>query len=314
MSKPSPVQDLTVLATGLKYPEGPVYMRDGSVLVAEMAAGRVSRVAPDGTVSVVANVGGGPNGLAIGPDKALYVCNNGGLLFQEVDGLLGAVHGRLPADYESGSIQRVDLENGEVRTLYTHCRDQPLCGPNDLVFDRDGGMYFTDFGKTRGRMRDIGSVYYAKADGSSIVELIHPIAAPNGIGLSPDQRTLYVTETDTARLWAYPLMGAGALQLQRDASPNGGRFVAGAPGYQRFDSLAVQQDGTVCIGTLVTGRITQVSPSGEINGFFELPDAHTTNLCFGGSDLKTAYVTLTMTGQLVAIDWTQPGLRLNYNA
>ena len=73
--------ELREVAGGLAFPEGPIAMADGSVVLVEIARGTLSRVQPDGSVEVVANVGGGPNGAAIGPDGACYVCNNGGMQF-----------------------------------------------------------------------------------------------------------------------------------------------------------------------------------------------------------------------------------------
>ena len=85
-----------------------------------------------------------------------------------------------------------------------------------------------------------------------------------------------------------------------------------AGGYQRFDSLAVDSAGNVCVATLINGGITVFSPDGR--GVRAHPDAGpmTTNICFGGPDLRTAYVTLSGTGKLVAFEWDRPGLRLNY--
>ncbi|WP_082711414.1 SMP-30/gluconolactonase/LRE family protein [Methylobacterium indicum] len=302
-----------VIAEGLRFPEGPVALADGSVLVAEIAGGTIKRVDPDGTIALVATVGGGPNGLALGPDGGLYVCNNGGLNFRQDGDYLRAGHG-LPADYTTGSIQRVDLGTGTAETLYTHCGDIPLRGSNDLVFDADGGFYFTDFGKTVGRVRDIGAVFYARCDGSRIVEVIHPIANPNGIGLSPDGRTLYVAETETCRLWAYPVLEPGKVEMGPLPSLNGGRLVAGLDGFQRFDSLAVDAAGNICVATLVTGCITVLSPRGDVLEQVRFPDPHTTNICFGGQDMRTAFVTQSWTGKLIRTEWTQPGLRLNFQS
>ena len=91
--------------------------------------------------------------------------------------------------------------------LYRKSETGPLKGLNDLVFDGLGGFYFTDLGKIRARDQDRGAVYYARADGSHIREIVFPISMPNGIGLSPDGRTLYVVETETARLWGFDLVG-----------------------------------------------------------------------------------------------------------
>ena len=120
---------------------------DGSVLVVEIAAGQITRIGPDGRKTVVARPGGGPNGAAFGPDGHLYVCNNGGFAWKEVDG--GLRPAGQPADYSGGRIERVNIETGKVEVLYTHCGGNPLKGPNDIVFDAGGGFYFTDHGKRR---------------------------------------------------------------------------------------------------------------------------------------------------------------------
>ncbi|MFT4115990.1 SMP-30/gluconolactonase/LRE family protein [Bradyrhizobium sp.] len=302
---------MRVIAEGLQFPEGPVAMPDGSILVSEIAGGRISRISPGDGTTVVAELGGGPNGAALGPDGALYVCNNGGLNFSNVEGRLLAQHG-LPSNYVGGSIQRVDLASGAVKTLYTHCGDVQLRGPNDIVFDKYGGFYFTDFGKNMGRVRDVGSVFYASIDGKTIREVIHPIANPNGVGLSPDQTLLYVAETETSRLWSYPIKAPGVLDQLGAPSPNGGTLVHGLGGYQRFDSMAVEQTGNVCVATLVTGHVSVFSPEGRLVEQVKLPDPHTTNLCFGGDDLKTAFVTQSTTGKLIAVDWPRAGLALNF--
>jgi gluconolactonase len=300
------------IAKGLRFPEGPIAMADGSVLLVEIERQTLSRVHPDGRVEVVAKTGGGPNGAAIGPDGAVYVCNNGGLRWHEDR------HGLRPTsqpdDYSGGRIERVDLASGEVRVLYTKTDNGPLKGPNDLVIDRSGGIWFTDLGKGRARDLDRGGVYYAAPDGSSIREVVYPMLTPNGIGLSPDESRLYVAETQAGRLWAFDLEAPGVVKRRSFPSPNGGELVAGLPGYQLFDSLAVDAEGNICVATLFNGGITVISPDGKRIEHIPMPDIYTTNLCFGGPDMKTAYVTLSLTGRLVALDWPRPGLRLNFRS
>ena len=306
------MSDMRVIATGLRFPEGPVVLADGSIALVEIARGTVSRVALDGTVSVIADLGGGPNGLALGPDGNLFVCNNGGFEWHEEPGLLRPVG--TPASYSGGRIEVVDPRTGASRVLYDHCGDRKLKGPNDIVFDRNGGFYFTDLGKVRPGDRDQGSVYYAAADGSRIVEVVHPILTPNGIGLSPDETTLYVAETEGGRLWAFDIVEPGVIKRQPFPSPNGGRFLFNEAGYHRFDSLAVDAEGNICVATLMSGGITVIAPDGKLVRSVKTPDVYTTNICFGGADMKTAYITLSGVGQLIAMPWPEAGLRLNYAA
>jgi gluconolactonase len=298
------------IARELKFPEGPIAMRDGSVLVVEIEGGTLMRINPDGRKAVVAALGGGPNGAAIGPDGKCYVCNNGGFNWiHETDGFVRP-HGRA-SDYEGGRIERVDLQTGSFEVLYSHCNGEPLKGPNDIVFDDKGGFWFTDHGKTYDRLMDRGAVFYARADGSLIKEAIFPIITPNGVGLSPDGRTLYVSETETSRAWSFPIIGEGEVQKEPWPSPCGGKLLHGLPGYQRFDSMAVEAGGNICIATLVRGGISVISPAGELVEFYEAPEGYCTNICFGGEGMRTAFITLSGYGRLIAVDWPRPGLTLH---
>ena len=298
-------QSLTLLAEGLRFPEGPIAMADGSVVFVEIATGTLTRVM-GGSVEVVADLGGGPNGAAIGPDGHCYICNNGGFKWIERNGRL--FPGDQPENYESGSIQKVDLSSGEVEILYTHCDGKQLRGPNDIVFDRTGGFWFTDHGKTRSRERDRTGVFYAQADGSSIEEVIFPMEGPNGIGLSATEDELYVAETVPGRLWAFKLEGPGCLAGHKGER----RLLLDRPGFHMFDSLAVDADGGVCVATIIDGGITTLYPNGASPKFISMPDTVTTNICFGGEDLRTAYITLSSTGQLVSLNWHTPGQPLNF--
>lgn len=302
------INDLTELAHGLEFPEGPIAMPDGSVVLVEIARGTLSRVSPAGEISVVAQLGGGPNGAAIGPDGKCYVCNNGGFVWHRSNDLL--FPGVQADDYTGGRIETVDLESGKVEILYTECNGIPLCGPNDIVFDKTGNFWFTDHGKTRPRDRDRTGVFYAHADGSSIQELIFPLDAPNGIGLSPDEDKLYVAETPTGRLWCFELSGPG--NLNNRINPNRATMMAQLSTHHLFDSLALDCEGNVCVATILTGGITIHSADGNSAELVEMPDIVTTNICFGGKDLSTAYITLSSTGKLVSTPWPRPGLPLNF--
>jgi gluconolactonase len=304
--------EITIVATGLRFPEGPVWAGDGaSLFVVELLNGTVVRVHLDGRVDVVARPGGSPNGAAIGPDGALYVANSGGWGSHDLGGIVIPAMEQ-PADYSGGRIERIDPDTGDVTVLYTECGGHPLKGPNDLVFDATGGIWFTDHGKQRARDRDHGGVYWCRPDGSEIREVIYPIDSPNGIGLSPDGSVLYVAETHTGRLYAWDVAAPGEVAPPPGPVGHGGRLLVGLPGMQLFDSLAVDGDGNVVVATLVNGGLTVVSPDGTAVEHVPLPDPMVTNVCFGGDDLRTAYVTLSGTGQLAAFEWPRPGLRLAF--
>jgi gluconolactonase len=302
------MSDVTILATGLGFPEGPVVCPDGAIILTEIRNNQLSRVAPDGTTAVFSRCGGGPNGLAFGPDGALYLCNNGGSRYVEGYSMGVGPH----PDYKFGSIQRIDARTGAFKTLYTEVGGHTLSAPNDLVFDVHGGFYFTDLGKRYDRHRDHGGLYYAMPDGSSVREIAHPILSPNGCGLSPDGKTLYAADTEGARLWAFDVEAPGVLRKPPPHVHHSGRIICGLPGNARFDSLAVLENGNICVATLTTGYITEVSPAGDIVRAVKMPDTYPTNICFGGADMRDAYITLSDQGHLGKMRWPTAGLKLNF--
>lgn len=302
--------ELTEIAGGLKFPEGPIAMNDGTIVLVEIFGQRLTRVHPDGRTDTIAEIPGGPNGAAIGPDGAFYVCNNGGCFTPAHLGDL-VLPGRFdPECYIGGRVQRVDPHTGEVTDLYTECDGRPLRAPNDLVMDGHGGFWFTDHGirDREARTSDLTGVYYATVDGSMIREVAFPTEAPNGIGLSPDGSTLYYAETHSGRVFQRQVIGPG--ELAPLPPFDGSELLCGLPGYQLLDSLAVDGAGYVCVATLRNGGITAIAPDGETIEFLPTGDLITTNICFGGDDLATAFITLSSTGRLVSTPWPRRGLRL----
>jgi gluconolactonase len=307
--------DVRDLCGGLNFPEGPVAMSDGSVVLVEIGGGTITRVSASGDAEVVAKPEGGPNGAAIGPDGKLYVCNNGGAFdYVDVQGLNFPV--QPPSNHTGGRIERVDLDSGSVEVVYAECDGRPLRAPNDLVFDSQGGFYFTDHGIRDHRVSDRTGVFYAQPDGSAIAEVIHPLDAPNGIGLSPDGSRVYVAETYTACVWWWEVGGPGEVKPAEGALlPHAGTLLARLPGFQFLDSLGVDADGNVCVATPGAGGINVISPGdGSVVEFVETGDILTTNICWGGDDLRTAYMTLSGTGRLAETEWPRPGLALAYSA
>jgi gluconolactonase len=300
-----------IIAEGLGFPEGPVAMADGSVLVVEIRPGRITRIHPDGRKETVATPGGGPNGMAIGPDGALYVCNNGGFEWYEQDGIL--LPGNAASDYTTGRIERIDIVTGAVTRLYDSCDGHKLSGPNDIVFDAHGGFYFTDLGKHFDHHSDAGGLFYALPDGSKITRLIHGPDL-NGVGLSPDGKTVYAASTSRRVVLAFDIVSPGVLAPEPlPAVP--GRYVTTWANKTYLDSLAIEANGNIAQATLIeSAGITSIDPVTGAQEYFPFPDLLTTNICFGGDDMMDAWVCLSTTGKLAKCRWPRPGLKLNHNA
>jgi len=290
--------EMQQVCDGLAFPEGPMAMADGSVIVTEVQGQRLTRVWPDGRKELVVETGGGPNGAAVGPDGAIWIANNGGAFFQ-------------PEDYTGGYIQRYDPKTGELSTIYEACDGVRLIAPNDLVFDRQGGLWFSDHGLPTPEGRKYGALYYCRTDGSMISRQRSGLPSPNGVGLSPDETVVYLADTEFARLWAFDVTAPGVL-----APPDGrvpGRLVGDLSGLQAFDSLAVEAGGKVCVATIGDSGITVFDLDGT-SELVRVPDHLTTNICFGGPDMCDAWITACLTGRLYKARWPRPGLRLNFNA
>ena len=287
-----PPMQYEILADGLAFPEGPVVMSDGSVIVVESFGGRVTRCWA-GRKETICMVGDGPNGGAIGPDGALYVCNNGGVgpdYFARADRV--------------GRIERIDLETGRFERLYEACDGRPLSAPNDLVFDCEGNLWFTDFGRLETNGKQFGGLYCARPDGSAITRIRGRATSYNGVGISPDMSTVYVADTIEARVYAF----------DRSLSEQNPRLVATVPGQVSLDSLAITAAGNVCVATIGEyGAIATVTPHGKVD-VTPTDDRVTTNIAFGGPDCRDAWITYSMRGLLVKTRWREAGLRLVYNA
>ncbi len=278
---------MDIIAEGLAFPEGPVVMADGSVIVVEIMAGRVTRCW-NGRSEVICETGGGPNGAAIGPDGALWICNNGGMA-------PGSERG-------PGRIERIDLATGRFERVYDSCDGLALQAPHDLVFDADGRLWFTDLGKSIDGAHTPSGLFTCLTDGSAIKAIHRRAVSYNGVGISPDGRHVYCADTHQARLWRFDRK----VESQRPT------WVATAPGPSGFDSLAVTAAGNVCVATLFTGGITTITPEGQTS-HRAFDDTYVTNIAFGGEDMQDAYITLSSSGQLIRTRWDEPGLRLHFN-
>jgi gluconolactonase len=287
--------EMTVHARGLLFPEGPVAAPDGTLLVVEIEGGSVARIAADGSFDRLL-CGGGPNGAALGPDGALYVANDGGLTFTTRDGI--RFPDGLAADNPGGAIQRLDLVTGRVETIVTESGGARLGSLNDVVFDTQGLAYVVDTG--RGLIHHVDVARRTARVAASGLEL------PNGMGLSPDGRRLYVAETYTGRIFRFDVTGPGRLEGRAE------HF--NANGAHGWDGLAVDGRGNVCAANLEYSGISVIAPDGSLVGEVRTPlfDSYVTNICFAGADLRTAYICSSGRGLLYALPWPWPGLRPNF--
>jgi gluconolactonase len=324
------------VAEGLQYPEGPVWMADGSLAAVDVMAGTLLRFCPDAahpgqwTQAPPIAVGGSANGAAVGPDGAMYICNSGGFSWTT----LGPptltwtlnIPGGPAEDYAGGSIQRVSLADQSVETW---CAPDSVAAPgirgaDDLVFDSAGGMWFTDYGKPEQTSRDITGVYYVPAGSRTPVLKMAMRESPNGIALSPKGDRVYVAETNPRWIHYWELNGPGSIQPNPHTLDGAYLLSGGFPGGGQPDSMKVDEEGNLYVATMIvhgldpaqSGGITVFSPKGKVLEYIELnigaPEPLPSNICFGGPDRRTAYITLAGTGRIVSCRMKVPGLKLAF--
>ncbi|HEY2355870.1 MAG TPA: SMP-30/gluconolactonase/LRE family protein [Phenylobacterium sp.] len=293
----TPALPMTIVAEGLRFPEGPVAAKDGSLYFVQIDAKQVCRLTPAGKVEVLAEPGGGPNGLAVGPDGHIWIANNGGrFTFVQRDGF--TVSGPPPAGFTGGGrIQRMDLRTGKVETLFDSIDSKPLIAPDDLVFDRAGGLWVTEFGLGQGT----GALYYAAPGGKTLTLARGGMNAPNGVGVSPDGKLLHVSMG--TGLYAFDIAGPG--KLAATTYPDGRQ--AGLYQGSFADSLRLQADGKVCVCSLFRpGGVSVIDRQGGVE-FLGFPDRMVCSLAFGGRDMRDAWLMLSGLGKIAKVRWPAPG-------
>jgi gluconolactonase len=238
----------------------------------------------------------------LGPDGAIYICNLGGFDHEKFVSKEG------PGN--EGRIERVDLSSGKVERLYDRCDDHMLQGADDLVFDRAGNFWFTDYGKDLEDRRVFGGLYYASPSGGMIKRGYAPGLSFNGVVLSPDEKRLYVADTYSARVWRLDLDSPGCAR-KMSFPDHPGELHATIPLGGKVDSMAMLASGSICVGMIRPGGVAVVAPSGAAQCHL-MPESVVTNLAFGGKDMRDAYITFSGGGRLMKCRWPEPGLRLNF--
>ncbi len=277
--RPSLPDGAVLLGEGYKYPEGPMVAPDGTLYFSESRGTKVHRRASD-EFDLFYDGPEGCNGLAWGPDGNVYACGGAGAVILKIT----------PSGEASVFVDKVD--------------GAPLNAPNDLAFDSHGNLFFTNplgLGAD-GETSAVASLVRVRPDGSAAV-VATDAQYPNGVGVSPDGRWLYVNDLlGKSRVLRYPLDENGDLGEMETMI----EFGRGMP-----DGLAVAASGNIYVCLNLSAKIVKLSPSGEVLGEIEFPrGSGVTNACFGGADMKTLYVTLGNKGTVYGVPIDEPGMKL----
>lgn len=277
----NPAGPREAVADGLSFPEGPTALGDGTIACVEMQGGRLTRVHPDGRLETLAEIGGGPNGSALGADGALYVADNGGLSMQ-LDG-----RGYWWADdHRDGCVHRVAADGSTSRAGGDFPGPAPH-RPNDLVTGPDGAVYATDSGNWED-MANLRVGTIVRIDGEETSQVAELAGMPNGIIATEDR--LLVAQSLTRRIWSYPL-DEGTLGEPEEFV----RLAGGIP-----DGMCLSEDDTLYVCASVAHAVIVVGPDGSIRGEISTGNGtQPTNCCLDNGYL---YVTLALTGEIVRFE------------
>ena len=284
LSEPAAFREVAV-ATTVAFTEGPTVAEDGTVYFTDLGNNRIMRLSTDGQLSTFRQPSHRANGLIFDSEWRLLACESG-------DG-----------DTVLPRVTRTNMETGEIEVIADAFEGKQLHSPNDLSFDTQGRIYFTDRPGPNPRPNQTGvhGVYRVDPDGTIARILTEPeVVRPNGIVISPDDRTLYVIETEQSEggprmIRAYDLSDAGTVSNMRvfhDFSPgrSGDGMTIDSEGNLYVAAGLNRRRGTSATLDTVAG-IHVFSPDGELLEHIPIPEDTITNAAFGGPDLRTLYVT-----------------------
>ena len=269
------------IATTVAFTEGPVADRDGNVYFTELVFQRIMKLTPKGVLTVFREQSNNANGMLIDPEGRLVACE-------------GAESRRMgvPQTFKP-QVTRTDLRTGRIEVLADNYQGKPFVGPNDVTIDSKGRLYFTDLPG--------GAVYRLDAPGQLTRILAAPdIQRPNGIQISPDDRTLYLIEANQAQDGARMIR---AYDLRPDGSVANMRVHYNFYPGRSADGMSIDMEGNLYASagmgqlrgsseTLDTKTgVYVISPRGALLKFIPIPEDYITNNAFGGPDMKTLYVT-----------------------
>lgn len=271
LAQDEPPANAKLIAEGYQFPEGPLVDKDGNLYFTDVRGALILKY--DGeNVTTFAKDTHGANGLALDKDGNIYGCQG---------------EGRAIAKF---------APDGTMSTHLSEVDGAPLYQTNDIVIDLQGNIFFTN--PQRGG--DESSVVRLRPDGTAAVVATDQ-QYPNGIGVSPDGKTLYVNDLMSGGIiWKYPLDESGEVGAGEKLIT-----IGGFP-----DGMAIAASGNIYCAQHAAGTIQVISPSGETLRSISFGKASgVTNMCFGGPDFKTLYVTLGRAGKVYALPNDEPGMK-----
>lgn len=266
-------REVGIFVTGFKFPEGPAVDRNGHLFLVDMATGDISRVSPEGRAEIFFNTGGIPNGAKFHENGDLYV-----------------------ADRKCGIIAISPQK--AVRVIADRYHEEKFNGPNDLVFDSQGNLYFTD-PEGSSAEEPYGRLYRISSSGE-INCLASGLAYPNGLVLSHDERCLFVAITRKNRILRYIL----------DPPPFRSYIFSQLSGGWGPDGMAFDAMGNLYVAHYGGGAVLLLNPKGELLERIPLEGMHPTNVAFGDRDRRALFVTEAETGSVYRFKTEHPGLPL----
>lgn len=252
-----PVEPVRRVSTGFAFTEGPASDIKGNIYFTDVSRNRIHKLDLQDQLSTFLEDSQGCNGLMFDADEKLVACQG-----------------------NPGRIIRINISNKSIEPVIEQFQGKRFDRPNDLVIDRQGGVYFSDPVFSGQMVQDKMGVYYVSSNGE-VSRVIDNLSRPNGVILSPDEKTLYVL-SGASNVMAYPVnspgqIGQGRVLTQLQSSSNG-------------DGMTVDSQGNLYLTRPGINSIEVVSPAGRSLGLIAFPEAPS-NCTFGGADFKTLYVT-----------------------
>ena len=262
LARITPVGEIETVKTGFAFTEGPAWDPRGSLYFSDIPNATIHRLSEGDKLSTFTDDSKHTNGIMVAADGRMLAC--------QMD----------------GQVVAYDVQSGQAKLLAGTYQGKRFNAPNDLVIDKEGGIYFTDplFRAPQPLPQGVQAVYYIPADGET-QRVTDDLAAPNGIGLSPDGKRLYVIPSQQAEMLVYDVTAPGQLSVGRTfcrlTQPPGMDGTGG-------DGMTVDVQGNVYITTRLGVEI--FSPQGNQLGLVEFPE-QPANVTFGGAEGTTLYVT-----------------------